>query len=156
MVTLVDIVWRRLNAMCLKPTRARWSSVCCHNVTRPSRIVRQRVACLTFPEPKRCCVFLLTIFFQDVVIHVTCFNALTVLSSVLVSCFCSCSSFNVHVSIVAVSPRCSNLAQPLWMSTWTTFCHCRRCRTLRDVCSTWSLHLWYCCRRREPQVTQTG
>ena len=47
MVTMVDIVWGRLHAMCLKPTRARWSSVCCHSVTRLSGAVRQRVVCLT-------------------------------------------------------------------------------------------------------------
>ena len=31
----------------LEPMRARWSSVCCHNVPQPSRIVLQRVVRLT-------------------------------------------------------------------------------------------------------------
>ena len=47
MVTMVDIVWVRLSALCLAPTRARWSAVCCHGVGRPSKIGQQRVVCLT-------------------------------------------------------------------------------------------------------------
>ena len=47
MVTMVDIVWVRLSALCLAPTHARWSAVCCHGVGRPSKIGQQRVVCLT-------------------------------------------------------------------------------------------------------------
>ena len=48
MVIMVDIVL--VTPGCggsLTPTRASWSSACCYSITRLSRIVRQRVACLT-------------------------------------------------------------------------------------------------------------